>query len=331
MFKEIYNKHIVNLLKKEYVVKLIPQRSKKLFSYKVTNLHIGLIFLIMAVFVFSFYLSANIKVIDNQRKISKLRHYNKKQQEKIKELHLEKQKIAALLIKQNEVLTKEIIEVKNTDNEIRKLVGLKPKEVQKNLKSYRGRVSYSALENKVKNLKESIDEAQEEIKTLKNPSVSYRKKIERRKILARLDRIPSRWPVSGYISSYFGWRRHPIYGGSHFHTGLDIIAGYGSNIYATASGEVVSAGYMGGYGYTVKIDHHNGWVTMYAHCSSILVSQGTGVKKGQAIALVGESGTATGPHLHYEVYKGGTRIDPYMCLNTENRYFANIAAGLKKL
>lgn len=325
MFKKFKN------YRKKYTVKIIPHNSKHLFSYSFSNRHLLVTLLVLLGFILSFYISANFKVIEKSLKIGELNRHNKKQQEKIKELQTEKEKISMLLVKQNESLSKKVIEIQTHDNEIRKLVGLKPKPIQKSIKAYRGRCDYTVLKDKIKNLEENIKKTEEEIEALKNPALSYKKEIERKKIVARLERIPSRWPANGYISSYFGWRSHPIYGGMHFHTGIDIIAGYGTKICATASGRVISAGYTGGYGYTVEIDHENGWKTLYAHCSEILVKQSSFVVKGQIIARVGCSGAASGAHVHYEVYKGDKRIDPYVCLNTENQYFAQVASKLKKL
>ncbi|HXW51494.1 MAG TPA: M23 family metallopeptidase [Candidatus Acidoferrales bacterium] len=134
-----------------------------------------------------------------------------------------------------------------------------------------------------------------------------------RKIAAELAReryfagIPSIWPTLGYISSGFGYRSYPD---TEFHPGLDIVNDYGAPIYATATGVVVEAGWYYGYGLRVVIDHGNGLRTMYAHASEVLVSTGQEVKKGQEIALVGETGFATGPHCHYQIELWGRPIDP---------------------
>ncbi|MGC9317084.1 MAG: murein hydrolase activator EnvC family protein [Armatimonadota bacterium] len=117
-------------------------------------------------------------------------------------------------------------------------------------------------------------------------------------------------PCPGYISSPFGWRIHPVWGGSRFHNGVDIAAGYGTTIKAADDGKVIYAGWKGAYGRTVVIDHGSGWSTMYGHCSSIYVSRGQVVSRGQAIAAVGSTGVSTGPHLHWTVYRDGKAINP---------------------
>ena len=114
-----------------------------------------------------------------------------------------------------------------------------------------------------------------------------------------------RWPISGRITSYFGGRRSPGGIGSTNHKGIDIAAPKGTPVYAADGGTVTYAGWMGGYGYLVQIDHGNGYVTYYGHNSSLLASVGQKVHKGQQIARVGSTGNSTGNHCHFEVrYKG---------------------------
>lgn len=121
---------------------------------------------------------------------------------------------------------------------------------------------------------------------------------------------PNVWPVYGRITSSFGWRRHPINGDYEFHPALDIAAAYGTPVVAPADGRVTFAGYRSGYGRTVVIYHDYGIETLYAHCSVVLVKYGQKVTRGQVIARVGESGTATGPHLHYEIHVWGVAVNP---------------------
>ena len=117
-------------------------------------------------------------------------------------------------------------------------------------------------------------------------------------------------PANGPVTSRFGMRHHPILGRSRMHNGVDIGAGYGSPIYAAAGGEVIFAGYMRGYGNTVLIDHGGGISTLYGHCSALLVSEGQTVSQGQNIARVGSTGMSTGPHLHWEVRRNGSPVNP---------------------
>ncbi|MFN6485042.1 MULTISPECIES: murein hydrolase activator EnvC family protein [unclassified Nostoc] len=118
------------------------------------------------------------------------------------------------------------------------------------------------------------------------------------------------YPSNAPTSSPFGWRIHPILGYRRFHAGLDFAASYGSTIRAADSGTVIFAGWYGGYGRAVIINHGNGMTTLYGHTSELFVSEGQTVERGQAIAAVGSTGFSTGPHLHFEVRRNGTPVDP---------------------
>jgi len=118
------------------------------------------------------------------------------------------------------------------------------------------------------------------------------------------------WPVSGPVTSSFGWRIHPILGYRKFHTGIDIGAGYGAPIHAADSGTVIYATWMSGYGNVIIIDHGRGISTLYAHQSSLAVGNGARVSRGQTIGYVGSTGFSTGPHLHFEVRLNGNPVDP---------------------
>ena len=120
------------------------------------------------------------------------------------------------------------------------------------------------------------------------------------------------WPTpsTSIITSYYGSRMHPVYGYERFHSGIDIGAADGAAIIAADGGTVVSAGWSGGYGNCVMIDHGNGYTTLYAHMSSMAVSSGQAVSRGDTIGYVGSTGVSTGPHLHYEVRQGGSTVDP---------------------
>ena len=117
-------------------------------------------------------------------------------------------------------------------------------------------------------------------------------------------------PVPGRITSRYGMRRHPILGYKRMHSGLDFKASSGTPIYAATDGKVSFAGRNGGYGNFVRISHSGNLATGYAHMSRIAVRNGASVKRGQVIGYVGSTGLSTGPHLHYEMYRGGKKIDP---------------------
>ena len=117
-------------------------------------------------------------------------------------------------------------------------------------------------------------------------------------------------PVPGRMSSSYGMRRHPILGYKRMHSGVDFKARHGTPIVAVTDGRVTGAGRMGGCGNAVRIRHDNGIDTRYCHMSRIAVSGGASVRRGQVIGYVGSTGLSTGPHLHYEMYRGGRPINP---------------------
>lgn len=118
------------------------------------------------------------------------------------------------------------------------------------------------------------------------------------------------WPCSGVITSYFGARNTGIRGASTYHEAIDIANSYGTPIYASDGGTVIYAGWMGGYGYLVKIDHGNGYVTYYGHNSSLLVSVGEHVHKGQQVARMGSTGVSSGNHCDFRIQLNGTFLNP---------------------
>ena len=121
----------------------------------------------------------------------------------------------------------------------------------------------------------------------------------------------SGWPVrSGYISSTYGFRVHPVRNTRQFHEGVDFAAKRGSPILAVADGIVVFSGRRNGYGNLIDIRHRDGLVTRYAHNSANLVREGELIRQGQQIGTVGSTGTATGPHVHFEVIRNGRAVDP---------------------
>lgn len=170
-------------------------------------------------------------------------------------------------------------------------------------------LGFAAEAAQLSSLTNAIDETGQQTTALENGI----RPIAEAKIAAELARekylaaIPSMWPTLGYISSGFGFRSYPDYG---FHSGLDIVNDYGAPVYATATGVVIEAGWYGGFGYRIVIDHGNGLHSMYAHNSRLLVSEGDIVKKGQQIATVGSTGYATGPHVHYQLELWGKPVDP---------------------
>jgi len=154
----------------------------------------------------------------------------------------------------------------------------------------------------MKDVQKDLVSSTKTVKTIKN-FINVRSKV--------IKDTPSIIPNSGHISSLFGWRRSPFGYGRDFHTGIDIAASAGTVIRATAPGQIVSAGWMGGYGKAVRIKHKFGYETIYGHMRQVSVGKGTTVRKGDRIGYVGMTGNATGNHCHYEIRLGGIPINPY--------------------
>lgn len=121
---------------------------------------------------------------------------------------------------------------------------------------------------------------------------------------------PSLFPLAGWISSGFGYRRHPYDGRYLFHRGVDIVAEPGTPVRAPGDGMIVYSGRRRGYGKVIIIDHGLGIRTLFAHCSRLFRTKGMRVKRGDTLAEVGSTGRTTGPHLHYEIRKNRKAVNP---------------------
>lgn len=118
------------------------------------------------------------------------------------------------------------------------------------------------------------------------------------------------WPCRGEITSYYGWRTHPIFGTTKYHSGMDIAVDYGTPIKAAAAGTIIYSGWLGGYGNTIMIDHGGGLVTLYAHNNELAVYEGQYVNQGVVVAYAGSTGWSTGPHCHFEARLHGEVTEP---------------------
>ncbi|MFH1540299.1 MAG: M23 family metallopeptidase [Elusimicrobiota bacterium] len=228
-----------------------------------------------------------------------------------------------ILIKETEYFAKEMLQtrqmadnLREIDREIRKMLGLKSKKaiilsggptvgelerITKYLSEKKPSITPQefnqhlfALTAETQELKKSFDNSSEFIKS------------EKSRWLA----TPSRWPCYGRITCNFGPRIHPINGYKEMHLAIDIAADRGDPIKSPADGEVKLADWQPGYGKLIVVEHGCGFITRYGHCSKILVKHGQKVKRGQTIGLVGSTGCATAPHIHYEIWKNGRAQNP---------------------
>jgi murein DD-endopeptidase MepM/ murein hydrolase activator NlpD len=135
----------------------------------------------------------------------------------------------------------------------------------------------------------------------------------------RLAATPSIMPVRGLFSHGYGWRKDPFTGDREFHAGIDIVAPPNTEIVAPADGVVSRAGRLSDYGKSLDVAHGHGFVTRYGHLNAILVQPGDRVRRGEVIGRVGSTGRSTGPHLHYEVFRDGRRVNPWSFLGQNGR------------
>lgn len=164
----------------------------------------------------------------------------------------------------------------------------------------------STLEKDIKAAEIAYDKANEEAKDLSAKILKLQQET------GPYSGGKMKWPVpsSGRITSYFGYRIHPIFKSKKLHTGIDIGAPTGSSVVAASDGKVIYSDWLGSYGKAVMLDHGGGIVTLYGHNSSLTVKVGQRVERGNTIAKIGSTGNSTGPHLHFEVRKNGAYVDP---------------------
>lgn len=153
----------------------------------------------------------------------------------------------------------------------------------------------------INELKQQIDESMRSVSEI-------RQYLARQRDLYRA--TPQGWPVEGRLSSGFGMREHPKYGTQRFHSGVDLSSSRGDSVRATADGIVSVAGFGSGNGNIVVIEHGQGYSTVYAHNDHNIAKVGQTVKRGEQVAIAGSTGTTTGVHVHYEVWKNGRPVNP---------------------
>jgi len=180
---------------------------------------------------------------------------------------------------------------------------------------FRKLFSLGSRKEVLKNVENSNEDGSIDVDALKKEIAASMNAVEEiNKYLAREQKVfytsPNGWPAVGKISSGFGMREHPRFGGRKLHTGIDITMPKGTPLHATADGVVSFSGRNGGNGNVVVIEHGHGLTSVYAHNSQNSVKAGQAVKRGDAIALSGSTGISTGPHLHYEVWRNGQSINP---------------------
>ncbi len=191
-----------------------------------------------------------------------------------------------------------MLTLRKTESEFAKLLSLNSKKKileQPDVSSDMGSIiDIDLLKKQVRETIESVSEIREYVREEKS----------------LYQATPEGWPVKGQVSSPFGQRIHPITGESAFHSGIDIKTPTGTPVRATAAGIVSFSNWRDDTGYCVVLEHGHGFTTVYAHNKAIYVKVGQRVKRGEEIALSGSTGSTTGPHVHYEVWKQGRHVNP---------------------
>lgn len=213
-----------------------------------------------------------------------------------------KQNLSSIMNKFDE-LKSTIISLKNAEAEFNRIFSLKSKkEILESINFHpSGEINIEELKQ---HAEKTINTVSEIKKFLSEQQDIYKS-------------TPLGWPVKGEITSPFGKREHPKYGYEEIHTGIDVSVPSGTEIRATADGIVVFSGYHGRNGNVVMIKHGYGFTTIYAHNKQNLVNVGQKVKRGDVIALSGNTGSTTGPHLHYEVWKNNSPVNPLSYLKED--------------
>ncbi len=293
----------------EYTIMFIPHRGKepRSFSFRASLLKkIGIVCGIMLLIGIGIAAKSSMVVYQAHKEQNELIAYRN-------DKAAQEQKLAELQ-QENEKMQKDMAELSALENEVRKALGtsVQPSRGGIDRSQYMGKGGPSAQADitmidvyaaQTKNL-------QAEMQQKKAALGDLLAQLHERN--ARLNATPNIWPTAGgEITSRWGGRSNPFTGsGYDYHPGIDIGNDYGAPIYAGAAGYVEYAGWYSGYGRYVKISHGYGYETAYGHMSSIEVSPGQYVEKGEVIGYVGSSGYSTGPHLHYEVIINGRDSDP---------------------
>ncbi len=285
-----------------YDLLLIPDNNRRMKKVRISDKHIqwliggaltGLLFLIFNIIGFWHYRSLYASLEGERQKV----------------IAFEKDKVE--LASKVEILEKTLTETEQMTGKLASLVGPERLPLQKGV----GPIPSQAFDVQARTASVDLTTLQPHVDDMQDRAMNLQSKIkELKKIqedkLIYMASTPSLWPVKGWVTSDFGARRSPFSLAPDFHEGVDIAAQWGTPVISSADGVVTFAGYRGGLGKSIIIDHGFGIKTYYGHNSEILVTEGQKITRGTKIALVGSTGHSTGPHLHYEVHLDGVPVDP---------------------
>jgi murein DD-endopeptidase MepM/ murein hydrolase activator NlpD len=301
--------------KRSFTIMVIPHSEESTYSARLplfaVQLTVAFLVLLVAglcLLVFSYF-----RVLADAREVQALRELNRAQQEEINALAAETQRMMEQVKAIDDLV---VFVTEKLDLDVEEILNDLDGEAEDGFGYYNNGSDLSnlraeSLAGKGSEADGVLDRASQNIIILQSlvPERSETLDLVSDYVI-QADAKPSIWPARGRIASGFGMRKIPYASGYQFHTGVDIIGAYGSEIWASAEGRVIYTGYRGSYGHTVVIDHGYGYETLYAHLSGFAVDAGALVKRREIVGYMGASGRTTGTHLHYEVLFNGSPVNP---------------------
>jgi len=295
---------------KLFTFMIIPSGFRKIKKLILPSNLVYIIFFISIVFLLlvSFFIYDYFYLLKDYKELKEIRLRNRKLSQQVYFYKSKLEQIENSLERMNVLMTK-----------LKFLSNLRDPERYKHIEFEDSEDVFDDIDKLSLKYNESVDNQFKNMQ-LKFKDIEYKVSIQEEELTklneyinaqtALLASTPSIAPVSGWVTSRFGYRRDPFTGKRDLHDGLDIATRTGTTIIAPADGFVTYTGYKPGYGMLVVIDHGYGINTRYGHCSKFYVAHGDRVKRGMPIAAVGNTGRSTGPHLHYEVRINGIAVNP---------------------
>ncbi len=304
-----------NIKKKEYfTIMFLPGPNSRVRTLSISKSALKSVFLsVVAVFVLSLYLVYEYNEVKD--KVWELQSVR----EELMQQKAQVQSFALNLLDYK----RQMFLLRDLDTKLRRVVSLGPRDKAQQVLGIGG-PDELGLQNLTtlgeKKQEEALKEMHQELSQLKGAASRQEASLQllieyfedKRSLYAS---TPSVWPVRGWVTSPFGNRTSPFSGILKFHEGIDIAAQTGTPVMAPADGLVITAGFSTGYGNMAEISHGYGIKTIFAHNSRLNVKAGQRVKRGDVIAYLGDSGSSTGPHLHYEVRLNGLPVNPMRYMN----------------
>lgn len=312
-------------------IQVVPEADSDVFSLKIAKKWIKyvLYFIMIALFILVgvlgyYYYQFNEArreirfLVPYKQKVENLREKNDYLQSKLSKLSQQTKKIRKQFnqIKEENHQIKEMIDFKNNDDissntknkgggaQAATATASQTRTMVRNRHSVSSGVIINATKSNLSSLDEGINRKKKDLSNLKQDVINYKNYLASK---------PKGWPILGHkgrITSGYGYRFHPVEKRRMFHEGIDIGVWYNHKVIATGKAKVVFSGWKSGYGRTVVLDHGYGYRTLYGHNNKLLVRTGELVDRGETIALSGNSGRSTGPHVHYEVLINGRHTNP---------------------